>query len=653
MAKVQLKGKGTRAGTTEGKQLQLGEGVFVSAKQHAELLQHCKDRLDWGATAHDSHVNRYEAIDKEVSGFIRLTDEDYQRKIDTQNGEGPIPYDVSLQLVKAQMDEAATFLLSVFHPEEGAYNAIAPEAKQEVAKGFAALMNTHSATFGHYGATNKVLTDGLKYNIGLLMAFWEEVKGTKISNDTAGQADIQKDQVLDTGNALTYLDPYNTILDPSVSPVNLHKDGEFFATVEAISTFRAKRMQMRKEIYNVAELDFDKGATIEMSYYKIKPDITGDAGSGNESSETINWVQYLTGTSGATAMGAYEFVNLYIWLPEKQFGLSTEDEMAIWRLTIVNMEHIVKAVKLTNAHGYLPLGAIIPWDDNFDAQTQSFAEILLPYQRFSSFQMNLHQHSGRKALYGVTLYNERLFPNFKDADLTASKVPFRPAQEVDDPKKHIFNFNDTPDTANTLRDIAAMEELMQKILPTDMLKQVTDLQRATQYQAAATVQGANRRNLKIAQLMEDQCFGLLRKFQVYNIMQFQKEVEIFDKAGNLVKINPSELRDEDVQVVAGSGLRGLDKMIVAESLKEILQFLVQSPQAAASVDIMEIINYITSLIGDYTDFNQFKFKNEFDKLTPEQKQIAFQLLQQATQAQGAREGDEQAAAINTPSGTPA
>ena len=229
--------------------------------------------------------------------------------------------------------------------------------------------------------------------------------------------------------------------------------------------------------------------------------------------------------------------------------------------------------------------------------------------------------------------------------LTASKIPFNSAQEIDDYRKHVFQFNDTPDTQNTLNDIQAMESLMQKILPTDMLKQVTDLQRATQYQAAATVQGANRRNLKIAQIMESQAFATGRTMQIYNIMQFQEHVHMFDEQGNTIEIDPSKLRDEDIEIVAGAGLRGLDKMIIAESLKEILQFLVQSPQAAAEADIMEIINYITSLIGDYTDFNQFKFKNEFDKLTPEQKQIAFQLLQQATSEQAAAQGTAEGNAI--------
>jgi hypothetical protein len=70
-------------------------------------------------------------------------------------------------------------------------------------------------------------------------------------------------------------------------------------------------------------------------------------------------------------------------------------------------------------------------------------------------------------------------------------------------------------------------------------------------------------------------------------------------------------------------------------MKDVLNVLVQSPQAAAEFNVADIVNYITTLIGDHTSFAQFLHDNEFDKLTPEQKQVAFGLLQQAMQAQDA------------------
>ena len=133
-------------------------------------------------------------------------------------------------------------------------------------------------------------------------------------------------------------------------------------------------MKQNGEIFNTEMLKFDAAETIEMSYYNEKPDITGDGGKGGGNGDAvINWVNFLTGKSGSSAMGAYEFIYLHIWLSEKEFGLSENDELAIWRITIINGEYIVHAEKLTNAHGFLPLIAGRPWSDNFNNQTQSFA----------------------------------------------------------------------------------------------------------------------------------------------------------------------------------------------------------------------------------------------------------------------------------------
>ena len=78
-------------------------------------------------------------------------------------------------------------------------------------------------------------------------------------------------------------------------------------------------------------------------------------------------------------------------------------------------------------------------------------------------------------------------------------------------------------------------------------------------------------------------------------------------------------------------------------MKDVIALLVQNPQAAAEFNIADMIDYLTTLIGDHTSFKQFRFINEFDKLTPEQKQAAFQLLQRALAAQGEGQPAEGAA----------
>ena len=625
---------------TQPKSVQVGRDIKITQDQHARLVTYVKDRLDWASVGRAKRIERFTAIDKEVSGFLVLSEDDAARKRDLEKGIGVKPYQTNLQLTKTQMNDALTYFMSVFFPEEGPYNAMAPKERQAVAKGLAALMNTHSGRFKHFRHFSKFAFDGLKYNEGLMQVDWEKIMGTTVGNsDQAKLLKLETDQVIAEGNKLSYCDPYNTLRDPSVDLLDLAEKGEFFATVEAVSKHSAERMFLNKELYNrPSEEVFKTGAANKMSYYETKPDIVGDNGKGSGTgTNEVDWVAYLSADSGnsKSKMGVLEFVYMYIWLPEKDFGLGTEERYAIWRITLLNGERVVQAEKMTNAHGMLPIGAIRLWDDNFGDQTQSYAEMLLPYQRFASFQMNTHVESSRKALYGLTVYLETMFPDMKEADITGGKVPAKNVQDMDDIRKYIMQLNDAPQTGGTLGDMESMGGLMQTVLPTDQIKQVTSLERATKYQAAATVQGGNRGNLLIAQRIETQAFESLRRMQVYNILQYQEAVEIISPEGELVEINPQDLREGQIQTVIGAGLRGLDKLILVETLSEMLQYVVQNKEAAQTVDVVAVMNYITSLIGDYTNFAQFAHDNEFDKLEPEQKQIAFQLLQKAMQQQQA------------------
>ena len=97
-----------------------------------------------------------------------------------------------------------------------------------------------------------------------------------------------------------------------------------------------------------------------------------------------------------------------------------------------------------------------------------------------------------------------------------------------------------------------------------------------------------------------------------------------------------------MEFTISDGLRGLDKLILVETIKELLTLLVQNPNTALEYDIAAVIYYVTTLIGDHTSFAQFRFENEFDKLPPDQKEIAFQLLQKAMATQAQQEGADQA-----------
>ena len=273
--------KSTSMGTSK-KTYQVSNEITLSEKQHADLVEYIKVRLDFAKEFHTTKTDRFEAIDREIAGYMVLDEEDKQRQRDNAKGYGPKVHDVNIPLVATQCDEAVTFFSTVFFPEEGPYNAVTEASKEEVAKGFSRLMNKHASYFKHFSHFTKGCYSGMKYNLGLWMVEWAQVMGSKVTNATTGAGpSVKSNELIMAGNKLEFQNPYNTLLDPTVHPTELHEKGEFFATVEALTTFRLRLMEQKGEIFNVSAIvDKESGRTqgdFEASYYTEMPEVFADS----------------------------------------------------------------------------------------------------------------------------------------------------------------------------------------------------------------------------------------------------------------------------------------------------------------------------------------------------------------------------------------
>ena len=614
------------------------EGLKVTEEEHDMLKVYLLSLLDMGKQVRDTQIRKYEKVDREVYGYLILDEDDQKRERDNQKGYGVKPTDVKLPLTLVRLEEAVTYMLLVLAPDEGIYNAIAPEKQQKAAKAFTRLMNDHAQYFGHYKNFGIFLADSIKYNFGALLTEWMEIYGNILGNDDVGAARILRNQLVQSGNELTAMDPYNVFYDPAVDPLRCYREGEFVAYSELRRAFWLERAEHRGEYFNVARA-LDAAAGVGFApYYKARPLIDPSLSLIEDGSElgSINYFSLFSMTPDGTSIneaGAHETTYVWAHLYPQKHKLGPEDELQVWRFTLVNGSQIVEAVPQTNAHGNLPMVFGMPNEDGFRWQTKSWAEHLVPFNRFASQQMNTHQRANRKALYGLTFYNKQYFPalDSEDVDLLAGKIPMENAAGNDvDIRKHIMQVTDTPDTRNTLETISALDDLMEQVLPTSMTPQVANLERATQYQAAATVQSANRRNLKMAKVLDSQAMTPCRHMQMYNILQYQQSVEILDDQGNILTADPQSFRESQLQFKISDGLRGLDKLTLILHIKEVLATVVQSQQAIAQIDLVKLLDYWSSLVGDNTDFSQFRIESPIDTLAPEEKNAAYQLLQQAS-----------------------
>ena len=612
--------------------INLSSDLTISGKNYRKLLGWLTGRLKLAGERRDQYIDLFRVIDREYYGYLLRDQDDAKRNRDNALGKGLKPTDEKLSLIFAQLDEAVTFLLTVLAPDEAIYTAQAPADQQKVASGFAALMNKHAEFYHHYRHLALFLQGALRYNIGAFGVSWEESFGNVIRKEknTAGVRETIRTKVF-MGNALTAFDVYNLLLDPTVDPVDVPEKGQFYSYVERTTPFRLRKAAADMDFHNVE--DFLNSQQRQFLYYQEHPVTRNDFGTGDANYST-DWAAIFAATEETKDIAEFrEHNDMYAWIIPSEFGLSKEDNHQIWRFQIGSDTHIFNAQPMINSHGMLPINIAVPFEDHFQMDAKGAAERLIPHQRFASFVLNTHQRAVRKKLYGLTIYDAQKIPllDITDIDMAGGKIAATGAGLDLDLRKAIVQFNDGPDTTRSLENIEAMNNLMQDVLPTNMLRQVAGLERATQYQAASVVQSANRRNLKTAKIITSQAMDRARYQQMQNIFMFQEETNIIDENGKLVEINPVDFLDADIEFTMADGLKGLDRLALTLNMKDLFNSVLQSAQATSQMDVVAFIDWMSTQFGDNTDLSQFKIESPIDALPPEQKALAFQLLQAATQ----------------------
>lgn len=646
---------------------EISEGKFLSDVQHRNLLKYCTDRAIFGLQLRDILATGYETVDKAIGGYKKYSTEDRRRMYENFLKGHLKPVDQNLMLADVQIEDLLTYIMSVMAPDGGFFEAIADKTRQQVAKAFALLMNKMAYFKNYYGEYSFAIESMLKYNLGGFFTEWEEIQGIRLTTAPTGNVQ-QEETIVWRGNSIKAFDMYNVFWDPTVLPPDVNLYGEYFGTVEQLSRHGLRREKERKIVFGVDEFlktDYVRNqphAGDYAQYYKKQPSIrsddmsvsTGTSSDGRDDGAGTDWVSYMSMGREKGLGIEHELTTMWIRLVPREFGLDRSDRTQVWKFKILNGERIVGAKHLDNAHGMLPCGFALPRYNNMGLQTKSHAMKLIPMQNFASFLMNVHQRAARKALWGITIYNKQYvdMPNAQDDDGYVARIPVRAGVgENNDVAKYVRTIYDSPKTEQTMQDIKAVIELMQYVSPSNSTQQIAGLDRATVYQAAAVKQGNNGRNHRVARSIHSQCMARIHVQLMQNVFQYQERVELIDPEGNVVIADPVQFRDTQIEFDISDGLKGIDRLMVTEGLKEIIGMLLQRPDISKEVNILELINYWSTMVGDRFDLAQFKQQDPFARagLPPEAKEVAFQMLQQAMQ-QRAQEVQAQQGALPGPGG---
>lgn len=586
---------------------------FKNKNNHDKLLQYIKGRLFHGKKHRDSQIMRYAKIDRDVAGWMRLSDDDKARQEEQTRTGIPKATAINLPLSFIHLDDMMTYYAETFAPNRGMFYHTAKAGATEPATQIVTLMNNHAIHAGMYRHTLMSIFNIMKYNLGGFYCYWTSDYGPKIQRDI-NDTTVITDEVIWEGNRLEALDMYNTFWDPSVHPVNLHREGEWAGRAFVRSHYWLASRASNGMYFNCDEaLEDDKGVGTACQYYRHAPaEARLDA---DESTGATNWINILSEAGDYYSASGYELVEVLIRINPNDFNLlpkspKDRNHYEVWRITLLNDEFIIETTYMPNAHGQIPMYFGMANDDFMGTSAKSPAELIGPLQNFASHLLNTHVLANRKKLWGITWYDPTVVDYSKIPDgEVAAQVPCESSGYGKDLSQSIYHDQVSLETKQTMGDLESVMNLINQFFPTQSLpSQVASIDRAIDSQVAAVQQGSNRRQHKTAKLLDDSLFRPTRACMYYNIIQFQKDdVQISDFTGGVLNVNLDELRKTDLPFIIGQGLKAIDRMMIASKLQQVIFALLQSQQAQ-QVDVLGMINYWTDMLDIELDFNQFRLQ---------------------------------------------
>lgn len=590
-----------------------GKHPFNNEASHEFLLQYLRERLRLGKEIRDGELDRMVNIDKHVSGWMRMSEQDKQRQAKEEREGTPQAVLVNLPLTFVHLDDMMTYYAATFAPNRGMFYTTAKPDEQSASNGITTIMNNHAIYSGYYRQTLQGLWNILKYNNGGFCMEWASDSGPKFSGQ--GKDAVVEETVVWSGNRIESLDMYNTFHDPFVQPCEVHVKGEWAAKAKLISRFELQVKASKGYYFNVAEA-LDGDGLPECQYYR-KPPREAQMESDDSKGSKTNWINILSMTDGYMQTSGFELCEIYIKLNPYQLNLvprnstnRARNRVETWKLTLLNDKHIIQAEPATNIHGHIPFYFASLNDDLMEKAQKSVAEILKPLQNFASFLLNTHIQATRKNIWGLTIYDKNVvdlenIPKGEVAAMIATK-PMAAGKRIQD---YIWTHSNTLETKQTMQDLDSTMGIINQFFPTQSLpSQIAGIDRAVNSQVLAVQQGANRRMQKGARLLDDMAFRPMRFGMYYNIIQFQAAGQVSDFYGKKVDVNLDELRNTDLPFIIGQGLKAIDRMGLAEAYQGLVFALIQTPQAGQQFDLAAMINVWGNMVDMDIDMTQFRIQ---------------------------------------------
>jgi hypothetical protein len=563
----------------------------------------------------DSHRSRLEKIDRMYIRELDRTQEQRDAFAANARGDSDKIQNITVPVIKTQVETATDYQASVFLTGHPIFGVVSSPEWIDQALQMETILEDQSIRGGWVRELAMFFRDGFKYNFAPIEVDWSQEVTFAVETDLEKNLSegIPK-EVIWNGNRIRRLDPYNTFVDKKVPASEVYKRGEYAGFTEFMSRIELKTYIAKlpsKIVGNIVPafesgLGSTTGAQNAGSWNFYIPDINpliSEIDNKHGSTNWLKWAGFSDFRKNIEYKDAYEITTLYCRVLPSEFNLRVPNSNTpqIYKLVLINHEHIIYAERQTNAHNYLPILVGQPAEDGLSYQTKSLATDAEPFQSITSAYMNSIMASRRRAVSDRVLYDpSRIASAHINSANPSAKIPIRPAAYGKTVSDAVYAFPYREDQqAVSMSQVSTILGLANNLAGQNQASQGQFVKgNKTLHEFESVMQNANSRDQVVSILLESQVFVPMKLMLKVNILQFQAGVTIYNQDQQVdVTIDPVALRKAVLEFKISDGLIPSSKLINGESFGLALQVIGQSPLIGRSYNIGPMFSYLMKTQG--------------------------------------------------------
>lgn len=616
--------------------------VPLSKKAQEAFLAYYESIQNLQNTTRSEQRARFEEVDKQYQREKDAEEEHKRAAAANKQGDTSRFQNMTVPVVMPQVESAVTYQSSVYLTGDPLFAVVAAPSFMDEALQIESLIEEASLRGGWTRELLLFFRDGFKYNFAPVEVSWAREVTSTVETDIAKslKTGIPKETIW-SGNKITRLDPYNTFVDTRVAPTEVYKYGEFAGYTESMSRIRLKSFvsELPDKIVGNIKPAFESGqgnsasTADSSSRAHYVPSINSKVTEQDNFQGGTNWMKW-AGLGSATKKidykDNYEVTTLYCRILPSEFDLKvpSSNTPQIYKLIIVNHQHIIYAEKQTNAHNYLPILVGQPLEDGLDYQTKSLGENGAPFQELATAYMNSIIASRRRAINDRVLYDpSRITSAHINSANPSAKIPVRPAAYGKNIADAVYQFPYRDDqTAGAMQQVQTILGLSNQLSGQNQASQGQFVKgNKTLSEFESVMDNANGRDQLASILLEHQTFMPMKHIIKLNILQFQGGTTVFNRDKDvMVEIDPVKLRKAVTEFRVSDGLIPSSKIMNAETFSVALQVFGSAPQIAQAYNVAPMFSYMMKTQG--AKLNEFEKSQE--QLAYEQALASWQNLAQ-------------------------